>query len=305
VVPPTDVAAQLDSVLGDLGVDALKTGMLPTPECITAVAAKLREYQVSNIVVDPVMVSTSGATLAKSECMPLLRDVLFPLGKLPVAHSFVAHIAASCLWHSSCACRQPVSRSSGPAGLSRIDAVATSGARPLAEPFLHVCCAATVVTPNTTEASALLDDFPIASIADMEEAARRLHRLGPLYVMVKGGHLVGSGSSGGGSGDAVDVLFDGVTMLHLTVPAVATKHTHGTGCTLASAIAVALAQGRSPPDAVRAPPTARAMDSCGYRSDVRLSGGRGDDTYCRVTCVSLTSPPLSLKRRCSLTYAVP
>lgn len=189
VVPPTDVAAQLDSVLGDLGVDALKTGMLPTPECITAVAAKLREYQVSNIVVDPVMVSTSGATLAKSECMPLLRDVLFPL--------------------------------------------------------------ATVVTPNTTEASALLDDFPIASVADMEEAARRLHRLGPLYVMVKGGHLVGSGSSGGGSGDAVDVLFDGVTMLHLTVPAVATKHTHGTGCTLASAIAVALAQGRSPPDAVK------------------------------------------------------
>jgi hydroxymethylpyrimidine/phosphomethylpyrimidine kinase len=104
-----------------------------------------------------------------------------------------------------------------------------------------------VVTPNTTEASALLDGFPIASIADMEEAARRLHRLGPLYVMVKGGHLVEPGCGG----DAVDVLFDGVTMLRLTAPAVTTQHTHGTGCTLASAIAVALAQGRSPPDAVR------------------------------------------------------
>jgi hydroxymethylpyrimidine/phosphomethylpyrimidine kinase len=80
VVPPTDVAQQMDSVLGDLGVDALKTGMLPTPECVSAVAAKLRQYQVPNVVVDPVLVSTSGATLAQSECMLPLRDELFPLG---------------------------------------------------------------------------------------------------------------------------------------------------------------------------------------------------------------------------------
>jgi hydroxymethylpyrimidine kinase/phosphomethylpyrimidine kinase/thiamine-phosphate diphosphorylase len=137
-------------------------------------------------VVDPVLVSTSGASLAQSSCVPTMRDVLFPL--------------------------------------------------------------ATVVTPNTTEASALLDGFPVANLADMEEAARRLHRLGPSYVLVKGGHLL----LGPGGGDqAVDVLFDGVTMLRLTAPAVATHHTHGTGCTLASAIAVGLAQGRSAPDAVK------------------------------------------------------
>jgi len=94
---------------------------------------------------------------------------------------------------------------------------------------------ATVVTPNLPEAEALCGQT-VDSLEAMREAARRIHALGPRNVVVKGGHL-------GGDQDAVDLLFDGATFLELRSPRFDTPHTHGTGCTFASAIAAGLAAG--------------------------------------------------------------
>ena len=100
---------------------------------------------------------------------------------------------------------------------------------------------ATVVTPNVPEA-ALLTGRTVASVADMEAAARALLALGPAAVLLKGGHLDGP--------NVVDVLATGEGMVRLESPRIATTSTHGTGCTLASAIATGLAQGMTVRDAV-------------------------------------------------------
>jgi len=100
---------------------------------------------------------------------------------------------------------------------------------------------ATVVTPNLPEAESLLGR-PVRTLAQMREAARALHAMGPRAVVVKGGHL---------EGDAVDVFWDGERMEDLSAPRIATKNTHGTGCTYSAAIAARLALGDSLLDAVR------------------------------------------------------
>jgi hydroxymethylpyrimidine/phosphomethylpyrimidine kinase len=100
---------------------------------------------------------------------------------------------------------------------------------------------ATVVTPNLPEAESLLGR-PVRTLAEMREAARALHAMGPRAVVVKGGHL---------EGDAVDVFWDGERMEDLSAPRIATKNTHGTGCTYSAAIAARLALGDSLLDAVR------------------------------------------------------
>ncbi len=102
---------------------------------------------------------------------------------------------------------------------------------------------ATVVTPNLGEVR-LLTGVEVADRAGMEEAARALHALGPAWVLVKGGHLRGD--------EAVDLLWDGRQALWLEAPRLATPHTHGTGCTLASALAANLASGLDVPTATRA-----------------------------------------------------
>lgn len=96
---------------------------------------------------------------------------------------------------------------------------------------------ATLVTPNLPEAG-LLSGFAVESKAEMERAARRLVRLGAQAALVKGGHLATSE-------DASDVLFDGTTLTWLPGVRVATKHTHGTGCTYSAAITALLARGES------------------------------------------------------------
>jgi hydroxymethylpyrimidine/phosphomethylpyrimidine kinase len=93
---------------------------------------------------------------------------------------------------------------------------------------------AEVVTPNLHEAS-VLADLPVATEADMEEAARRIHRRGPRHVLVKGGHLKES---------ATDLLWDGRTLTRFSGPRLDSNNTHGTGCTLSAAIAAGLALGR-------------------------------------------------------------
>jgi hydroxymethylpyrimidine/phosphomethylpyrimidine kinase len=105
---------------------------------------------------------------------------------------------------------------------------------------------ATVLTPNLPEAGVLLDARPPDTVKEMQRMAERLRRLlrddGRRFVLLKGGHL---------SGDATDLLFDGDRMIELTAPRIATRNTHGTGCTLSAAIAALLAHGTEPVAAVR------------------------------------------------------
>ncbi|MFQ5897288.1 MAG: bifunctional hydroxymethylpyrimidine kinase/phosphomethylpyrimidine kinase [Candidatus Methylomirabilia bacterium] len=178
-LPPEFVARQLDAIFGDLGTDAAKTGMLAAAPIIHAVAAKLREYGVGKLVVDPVMIAKSGDPLLQPGAQAALISEILPL--------------------------------------------------------------ALVVTPNLHEAGALAG-FPVEDREGMEEAARRIHRLGPRSVLVKGGHL---------KGEAVDVLWNGNAFIAFSAPRIDSTNTHGTGCTYSAAIAAGLAKGLPLEPAVR------------------------------------------------------
>ncbi len=177
-LPPEFVARQLDAVLGDIGADAAKTGMLSTAAIIRAVAGRLAAHRVERLVVDPVMIAKSGDPLLEPDARQALVEAILPL--------------------------------------------------------------ALVVTPNLHEAAALAG-FPVSDLEEMEAAARRIHALGPRWVLVKGGHL---------KGDAIDLLFDGRTLSRFAAERVPTPHTHGTGCTYSAAIAAGLARGAAVPEAV-------------------------------------------------------
>lgn len=178
-LPVEAVQAQLDSVLGDIGVDAVKTGMLASAPLVSVVAARLAGVD-APVVVDPVGVSKHGDSLLAPDAVAVLRDELLPV--------------------------------------------------------------ATVVTPNLYEV-AQLTGVKVSAAAGLAEAAEAVHALGPRYVLVKGGHL---------PGDPVDLLWDGATAHWLSARRLDNRHTHGTGCTLASAIASYLARGLSVPDACAA-----------------------------------------------------
>jgi hydroxymethylpyrimidine/phosphomethylpyrimidine kinase len=170
-VPPAIVAAQIDAVVTDIGADAVKTGMIANSEIIRVVAAKIREHGLSTLVVDPVMIATSGDRLLAEEAVEALRSELVPL--------------------------------------------------------------ASVVTPNLPEAGVLVGR-EVASLAEMHEAARAIVGMGARSVVVKGGHL---------DGDAIDIFYDGDRVVELPGRRIESTSTHGTGCTLASAIAALLARG--------------------------------------------------------------
>jgi hydroxymethylpyrimidine/phosphomethylpyrimidine kinase len=178
-IPVEAVHAQLASVLEDIGVDAVKTGMLSSPALVEAVAEHL-EAVAAPLVVDPVGVSKHGDPLLAPEAVDVVRRRLVPL--------------------------------------------------------------ATVVTPNLDEVR-LLTGLDVHAQADLRAAAESMLGLGAQWVLVKGGHL---------SGDAVDLLTDGSEYVELHAPRLDNRHTHGTGCTLASAIASRLAWGDPVVDAVRA-----------------------------------------------------
>jgi hydroxymethylpyrimidine kinase / phosphomethylpyrimidine kinase / thiamine-phosphate diphosphorylase len=175
VVPiaPEFVALQLESTLGDIGADCVKTGMLVNAEIVRVVAEKIAKYQIEKVVVDPVLASEWGSVLLDEEGRKAVVNELFP----------VAHL----------------------------------------------------LTPNIPEAE-ILTGKTITTVSDMKKAAKRLQKMGPKYVLVKGGHLKEM---------AVDVLHDGSQHYEFSTQRVRTRHTHGTGCTLASAIATRLAQGIS------------------------------------------------------------
>lgn len=200
-LPADFVGLQIDSVVTDIGVDAVKTGMLANAEIIAVVAAKVREHRLPNLVVDPVMVAKSGDPLLRPDARDALIGLLLPL--------------------------------------------------------------ATVVTPNLHEAR-VLTGMEIETVEDMERAAVAIHRMGPRYVVVKGGHLR--------TGDCVDVLFDGEKFTHFPAPRVETKNTHGTGCTFASAIAAGLAKGLDVVEAIR---QAREYITVALRYALDLGHGHG------------------------------
>jgi hydroxymethylpyrimidine kinase/phosphomethylpyrimidine kinase len=172
-IAPEFVGLQLESTLGDIGADCVKTGMLVNAEIVRVVAEKIAKYQIEKVVVDPVLASEWGSVLLDEEGRKAVVKELFPVAYL--------------------------------------------------------------LTPNIPEAE-ILTGKTITNVSDMKKAAKRLQKMGPKYVLVKGGHLKEM---------AVDVLHDGSQHYEFSTERVRTRHTHGTGCTLASAIATRLAQGIS------------------------------------------------------------
>ncbi|ABD12964.1 MULTISPECIES: bifunctional hydroxymethylpyrimidine kinase/phosphomethylpyrimidine kinase [Frankia] len=198
-LPPEAVRAQIRAVVADIGVDAVKTGMLSSAALVSLVAAELSRLDVP-VVVDPVSVSKHGDPLLSPEAVEVVRTELMPR--------------------------------------------------------------ATIATPNLDEVR-LLTGVEVLDVADLPRAAEAMLALGPRWVLVKGGHL---------PGDAVDLLTDGTTEVVLRSPRLDRRHTHGTGCTLASAIAAHLAQGRGHVEAAQA---AKAYVSGALASGFPLGAGIG------------------------------
>ena len=181
-VPPAFVAAQMEAVFSDLAVDAVKIGMLSRAPVIEAVADGLDRHKAKNIVLDPVMVATSGDRLLDGAAIEVLRSKLIPRAAL--------------------------------------------------------------ITPNLPEAAALLGVGLAVGETEMRAQAERLIADGARAVLIKGGH--------GKDAESVDLLVDRSGVTRLAAKRIATKHTHGTGCTLSSAIAAGLAKGEPLGGAVRA-----------------------------------------------------
>lgn len=203
-VPPQMLRDQIDAVIEDIGTHAVKIGMLHAPETVLTVAEAIDRHALQKVVLDPVMVATSGAVLIDNPAVQILVRELFP--------------------------------------------------RALA------------VTPNLDEAS-LLVGRPLCSEADMEAAARELLAMGAHAVLLKGGHL---------PGDLVcDLLLTKNGAAHwMRAPRIHTANTHGTGCTLSSAIAAYLALGATLRESVEAARTyVRAALVAG--STVRTGAGCG------------------------------
>ena len=173
-VPLDILEGQIDAVLSDIGADAIKIGMLHSAEVVNLVADLLEKYEIRNVVLDPVMVSTSGHRLIEEEAVEVINTRLMPLAR--------------------------------------------------------------VITPNVPEAEILVG-CPISSGDVFDDIARQLSGSAGVSVLLKAGHLSGE--------TLVDYFYnaeDG-TMTQLPSKRVQTRNTHGTGCTLSSAFAAALAKG--------------------------------------------------------------
>lgn len=178
-VSPEFLSQQLDAIFTDIYPDAVKIGMVAQSELIKIISDKLKQYEAKNIVVDPVMVATSGAKLIADDAVDTLKEQLIPLASL--------------------------------------------------------------LTPNIPEAE-ILSDMEIKAEADMEEAAKRISEGFGCAVLLKGGHKVN---------DANDLLYSQGTMTWFPGKRINNPNTHGTGCTLSSAIASNLAKGYTMPEAVK------------------------------------------------------
>ena len=178
-VGPEFLGQQIDAVFQDIRPDAVKVGMVSSAGLIRVIAQKLRQYGAQNVVVDPVMVSTSGHRLMDKNAEQTLQKELFPLAE--------------------------------------------------------------IITPNIPEAE-VLTGLQITNAESMEEAAHRLYESYHISVLLKGGHRIN---------DANDLLYTKGHSIWLHGERINNPNTHGTGCTLSSAIASNLARGFSLEDSVR------------------------------------------------------
>jgi len=201
-VPAGFVTAQIDAVFSDLDVKAVKIGMVAQLATIDAIAASLMRWSPKHVVLDPVLIATSGDRLLAADAVESLRTQLIPRASL--------------------------------------------------------------ITPNLPEAAALLDEPVASSESAIVQQGRRLLAMGCPAVLIKGGHAQGS--------DSIDYLVSGNGMLALPAPRIATKNTHGTGCSLSSAIAAGLAKGEDLETAIR---NAKAWISAAIAAADRLGVGHG------------------------------
>ena len=199
-VTPDFLKHQIDSVFEDIAPDAVKTGMIPGKELVEAISERLKFYCVKNLVVDPVMVATSGADLTSSESVNALKENLMPI--------------------------------------------------------------AFVVTPNVPEAE-VLSGMKITSKDDMIKAAKKINAECGCSVLIKGGHSIS---------DSDDVLYYDGKVYVFEAAKIDNPNTHGTGCTLSSAIACNLAKGMDLPDAVR---RAKEYITGAIKEGLDLGNGRG------------------------------
>lgn len=204
-VAPEFVASQMDCVFSDIVPDAVKIGMVSQQEVIQVIAAKLKEYRAANVVLDPVMVSTSGSRLLQEDAVEMLVQELFPL--------------------------------------------------------------ASVITPNIPEAE-LLSGMTISTEAEMEQAAVKIAGTFQSAVLVKGGHQTCT---------ANDVLYHNGKISWFYGDKVNNPNTHGTGCTLSSAIASGLAKGKTMEASVRA---AKQYLSDALRAGLDIGKGSGPLDHC-------------------------
>lgn len=202
-VPAAFVTAQIDAVFSDLDVGAVKIGMVAQAASIDAIAAALSRWKPAHVVLDPVMIATSGDRLLAAEAVEALRTKLIRV--------------------------------------------------------------ASVITPNLPEAAALLDEPIARSEAEIESQGRRLLALGWRAVLIKGGHGEGT--------ESIDYLVSAENTIALAALRVATRNTHGTGCSLSSAVAAGLAKGEDIETAVR---DAKRWISAAIAAADRFSVGHGD-----------------------------
>jgi hydroxymethylpyrimidine/phosphomethylpyrimidine kinase len=201
-VPADFVTAQIDAVFGDLDVKAVKIGMVARRAVIDAIAAGLKRWSPKHLVVDPVMVATSGDRLLEPDAVEALRTQLIPR--------------------------------------------------------------ALIITPNLPEAAFLLDAPVATDEAEIEDQGRRLLALGCRAVLIKGGHGQGA--------DSIDTLVTANGVVAFAAPRIVAKNTHGTGCSLSSAITAALAKGEGLETAVRG---AKTYVTAAIAAADRLEVGHG------------------------------
>lgn len=185
-VPASFVGEQIDSVMADIGTNAVKTGMLLDEEIVTVVSNKIKEYKLGNVVVDPVLHAKDGHALLADAAVKTLVSELLPLASL--------------------------------------------------------------VTPNIPETE-VLSGVSIKQPAHLEEAATALYKLGAKNVLIKGGHAPEDWPSRK-KGVIEDLFYNGKNFRRLVSPMVNVGGVHGSGCTMASAIAVGLADGKDIEEAV-------------------------------------------------------
>ncbi len=212
------VGAQIEAVLSDLDVGAIKTGMLANAAIVETVADRLAQGRRRALVVDPVMVATSGDVLLESDAIEAIKRELIPL--------------------------------------------------------------ATLITPNLPEAARLLGASPAASEAEAVAQAKALRFLGCGAVLLKGGHAGGQA--------ATDILCDHAGIARYERPRVATRNTHGTGCTLSAAITALLAEGVGLRDAI-----GRAKDFVwqALEAGKGLGIGRGNGPVDHLYAIRRNPPP--------------